>query len=348
MTMAVGSTAAEGAADTRWMAVPVAADPDDAAISLELEMQKAYAAFAAAEANSPGFVTSIPEVVAPSLEAVAPASSAAAEPGVPSPDPELANAMNAVASASAEALGGAVAELAAVAESHTDAPIHDALSHNGQSHDGQGHDAPSQDAPSDAPLQSEPSAAASAPETTSASAINERAEIFPGQDLAVAASPVLAEEPGRSPEQAIPLVADKAAEEPVAPPTRDAEPVVAEATAAHDESAVGGIGNMAEKTESELAESTAAAWASWRQIRETGQSQRTTEGGSRSDREFGTGEPAESAAMAVAAGAEKAPEEASATDDSDPAAIASIVDSVLADLRPKIVEEISRKLGKKK
>jgi hypothetical protein len=32
---------------------------------------------------------------------------------------------------------------------------------------------------------------------------------------------------------------------------------------------------------------------------------------------------------------------------SDPS-IASIVDSMLADLRPKIVEEISRKLGKKK
>jgi hypothetical protein len=51
--------------------------------------------------------------------------------------------------------------------------------------------------------------------------------------------------------------------------------------------------------------------------------------------------------MAVAAGAENTPEDSSAFDESDPA-IASIIDSVLADLRPKIVEEISRKLGKKK
>jgi hypothetical protein len=50
--------------------------------------------------------------------------------------------------------------------------------------------------------------------------------------------------------------------------------------------------------------------------------------------------------MAVAAGAEKTPKVEEA--DSDPAAIASIVDSVLADLRPKIFEEISRKMGKKK
>jgi hypothetical protein len=51
--------------------------------------------------------------------------------------------------------------------------------------------------------------------------------------------------------------------------------------------------------------------------------------------------------MAVAAGAERKPEEATSSFDSDPE-IASIVDSVLADMRPKIVEEIARKLGKKK
>jgi hypothetical protein len=49
----------------------------------------------------------------------------------------------------------------------------------------------------------------------------------------------------------------------------------------------------------------------------------------------------------VAAGAEKTPEAASATSDPD-AGIASIVDSVLAEMRPKIYEEISRKMGKKK
>jgi hypothetical protein len=51
--------------------------------------------------------------------------------------------------------------------------------------------------------------------------------------------------------------------------------------------------------------------------------------------------------MAVAAGAEKLPEDASPSE-SNPEDIANIVDSVLADLRPKIFEEISRKMGKKK
>jgi hypothetical protein len=52
--------------------------------------------------------------------------------------------------------------------------------------------------------------------------------------------------------------------------------------------------------------------------------------------------------MAVAAGAEKAPEGAHTASESESDDIAGIVDSVLADLRPKIVEEISRKMGKKK
>jgi hypothetical protein len=53
--------------------------------------------------------------------------------------------------------------------------------------------------------------------------------------------------------------------------------------------------------------------------------------------------PHDTAAMAAAVGGKPVEESSS---DTDPA-IASIVDSVLANLRPKIVEEISRKLGRK-
>lgn len=97
------------------------------------------------------------------------------------------------------------------------------------------------------------------------------------------------------------------------------------------------------KKESEIAATTAAAWASWRRIRDTGDSKST---GATKESEIGES-PRDEAAMAVAAGAEKAPEEISDDAELSPE-IASIVDSVLADLRPKIVEEISRKLGKKK
>lgn len=87
---------------------------------------------------------------------------------------------------------------------------------------------------------------------------------------------------------------------------------------------------------------TAAAWATWRKIRETG----GPKSGEASQKDEEESLPQDRAAMAVAAGAESNPEEAT-NFDADPE-IASIVDSVLADMRPKIVEEIARKLGKKK
>lgn len=98
------------------------------------------------------------------------------------------------------------------------------------------------------------------------------------------------------------------------------------------------------KKESDIAATTAAAWASWRRIRETGDPKDTAPSKNKADEKVPS--PPEEAAMAVAAGAEKAPEEVPAASESPE--IASIVDSVLADLRPKIVEEISRKLKKKK
>jgi CheY-like chemotaxis protein len=95
-----------------------------------------------------------------------------------------------------------------------------------------------------------------------------------------------------------------------------------------------GAKHDAPSKESDIAATTAAAWASWRRIRETGDPKDSShKGDDQADRSR------DEAAMAVAAGAEKAPEEGPE--------IASIVDSVLADLRPKIVEEISRKLKKK-
>ena len=88
--------------------------------------------------------------------------------------------------------------------------------------------------------------------------------------------------------------------------------------------------------ESELA----AAWAQWKQIRETVVGSQLTS-------------QIADVAAAELKNAETAP--ASATDEvfqekpsGNPTAIASIVDSVLAELKPKLVEEIARKLGDEK
>ena len=129
----------------------------------------------------------------------------------------------------------------------------------------------------------------------------------------------------------------------------EATPVPAEIAAA-SEPAVDGGENAAETKESDLVATTAAAWANWRQIRDTSSpsgdsAQSTSDEQQHEDDELT--HSTESAAMAVAAGAESSPEQIAAASESDPA-IATIVDSMLADLRPKIVEEVSRKLGKKK
>ena len=92
-------------------------------------------------------------------------------------------------------------------------------------------------------------------------------------------------------------------------------------------------------------ESTAAAWANWRQIRDAG---KTAQGSSR-EADMPALAAAEMNAAAVAAGAEQGmprvvnPEEVANSSD-----VASIVDSVLANLRPRLMQEISRKIAEKK
>jgi CheY-like chemotaxis protein len=112
--------------------------------------------------------------------------------------------------------------------------------------------------------------------------------------------------------------------------------------------------------DSDMADTTAAAWASWRRIRESGDSKSPSAPDSSRQSEsqpsgaFASLRPREeTAARAVAAGAEESGVEESeqkvpAAQDSESPEIASIVDSVLADMRPRIVAEISKKLNKKK
>jgi CheY-like chemotaxis protein len=100
------------------------------------------------------------------------------------------------------------------------------------------------------------------------------------------------------------------------------------------------------KLDPETVKSTAAAWASWRQVRDTGKGDEAEA----QPREYDTprSAPPDTAAMAVAAGAEQIVQEAAAAAAEGESNVASIVDSVLADLRPKLMEEINRKMSKKK
>jgi CheY-like chemotaxis protein len=139
--------------------------------------------------------------------------------------------------------------------------------------------------------------------------------------------------------------------EPVAEPeAAPQEPIAPERT----------VRKASDNKDSDMAATTAAAWASWRRIRESGDSNspsapapsRQSEG--QPSGAFASLRPREEiAARAVAAGAEETGAEESeqkvpVAKDSESPEIASIVDSVLADMRPRIVAEISKKLNKKK
>lgn len=99
--------------------------------------------------------------------------------------------------------------------------------------------------------------------------------------------------------------------------------------------------------EPDLADSTAAAWASWKRVKE---SATETESPASPAAAGDSSKPEDSplpdtAAMAAAVGA-SSPVDETKPNPEDPD-VASIVESVLADLRPKIVQEISRKLHRK-
>lgn len=356
VTMAVAAGAESAAAASRWAAISVALAPEEAAISLEHEMQKAYAAFAAAESGHAGFATASTETHAVSAEPAAAIETstqaeAATEPVVPvpaAPAPEAAQTLSAMASAATDAISAAVKELEAVAASYleqeTPAPAEPEPAPAEQA------EATAQVAPeasqTEASVEEKPEATAAepAPETPKLEAVEQDAPEIRYEEPKGDA-PVSEEASGatsETPETTVPaLVNQGPAEQTSASQISDMAGVAAGEPAAH------GTRDTVKK-ESEMAETTAAAWASWRQIRESGDPKGASLEPSQKEVEEMAPGLQDAAAMAVAAGAEKPPEESSAASESDPDNIANIVDSVLADLRPRIFEEISRKMAKKK
>ena len=416
VTMAVGAGyVSVGSTTHRWTAVPVAIAAEEAAVSLELEMQKAYAAFAAAEANQPGFVPS------PAPAAVVENSISAAmveAPAGPAPDEEeIARTLRDVANASAEAVDSAMTKLEAVAEAqvqpaaaippgetHTEivaaaardleakrelearereakeleareqeAREREAKEVEAREREAREREAREVEAREQEAREREAKEVEAREREAQEQAAREQAEAAAAQAAAEAASAAAALEQSRAAELSAsgptsessapasqvsePSVAE-VAEEVVNPAANTVEPQPTEAVAAVSEVPVLGKekvagGEMAENRESDLAATTAAAWASWRQIRESGDKSKAT-GPAKANQQDDDDEeypelPPDRAAMAAAAGAEKSPsaEEAPEASADDPEAIASIVDKVLADLRPKIAEEISKKLKKK-
>ena len=321
VTMAVATHSEAVPAASRWTAVSVAVAADESSVSLENEMQKAFAAFAAAAGHSQFAVSSSPARIeaavveaatvepAPVESAISqPQSTAIAEPNavetaseippteisqteIQQPEvsqaeaaqSEAANTFEAVASATTEAVRAAVKEFETVAAAYS------------------GHAS-----------SAFPEPAPEAPKETHAAPAFEQVR----SEDTVATPEAAAEQP--------PIEASQSSDHTI-PETAEAN-VVQEQT--NDQPAA----EHPVKPESEIAATTAAAWANWRRVRESSDTRPTAY-------------EQDSAAMAAAAGADHNPDASGIGSDTE---VASLVDSVLADLRPKIVEEISRKLGKKK
>ena len=341
VTMAVAAGAGSAGSSSRWTAVSVALAAEEAAISLEHEMQKAYAAFAAAETAHSELVASVPQTqsaIEPTpVEAPAVVEEAAAEPVVAqeeAPAPEVSQAMSAVAHAATDAISAAVKELEAVAASYSD--VHPQISSDPAP---TASEAPQ---PVEAKADETPVVPASASEAIAKQEGSETLE-EPRREEPKIEEPKLEERKVEEQKfEAQPLeehkheeaTAEEAKTEELKSDVSENTPVATVETSgshvstdhaeppAHTQPATG----------EDIAATTAAAWASWRRVRESGSPKSESA-------------PQDAAAMAVAAGAERSPEEA--LTDSNPAEIANIVDSVLADLRPKIFEEISRKMKKK-
>jgi len=362
VTMAVA--AAADASPSRWTAVAVAVAPDEAAVSLEQEMQKAYAAFAAAEGGH-AVITSVTAEAKPAVTETIEAPVVTVEPPVAEaaasipaiPAPEVAQPLAAVSVAATEAISAAVKELEAVAAKYeaersatSPEPITDkslqaaALESPAAAPDAEA--SPEQKIEEKTEEKFEPKVEekieAKVEEQPKGAELAQQA--VASETTAEAAVPQDQPQSERTQEEAAAPVS--ATPEPVAEAERHEEESKSEEASTEpvpvsSTSRAGGSDEMA-KRETE----TAAAWASWRKIRET-RGSKTDNPAEASVKESEDSIPEDRAAMAVAAGAESKPEEVAGSFDSDPE-IASIVDSVLADMRPKIVEEIARKLGKKK
>jgi two-component system chemotaxis response regulator CheY len=403
VTMAVAAGAGSASVASRWTAVAVAVAPEESTTSLEHEMQKAHAAFAAADAPRVAVAAPTPEISSPAVEsagapeisspvaATEPVGPAALEAAIAQTEvapaeaarTEVAQSVSPVASPSPEVVAAAVREFERVAASFESRS-------QGQTSQVEPVAQPVADVSAIAEPVAEPvatgavsehestqpeMAAESAKESTSFTAIEDRKieeskhegskyeeprydepkpeevkhEATQEKAPEVAAFAAPAEEaaaPTLEKLESIPRVVE---EEPSAQPI-SASPAASHANepvAAKDAAETKDAAKEPANKESEIAETTAAAWASWRRIRESGDGKGGSAKAAPSKEEKEKEKAHDASAMAVAAGAEKSPEEAGASSEESPE-LASIVDSVLAGMRPKIVEEISRKLGKKK
>lgn len=307
-TMAATTAATPQFSGPRWIAEPVPVTEDESRLILEQEMAKAYAALAAADAARMGGDAWTPE----------PQTSGASTHGSNSQEPSSPEASMPESKMAVDISPDATAELI---------PPPNLWPYSSDTSRSQ--------------PEEETSAATPDPSAADLLAPNLAATNVPGTNVSVTNSEEFPPAPAELAESTESAVAD-AVSSPVLEVEQEAAFAAAASASASETITSESAPSVAEPGEHHHESELAAAWANWRQIRES---------------VIGS-EPASQVADAAAAGfreirhepAAPASEESSTeTSDStaeESTAIASIVDSVLADLKPKLMEEIARKMGK--
>ena len=323
------------AGGARWIAESVALEPAEATLALEKEMEKAYAAFAAADGARASFA----------FQAAAAAVSSAVEP-ISSPisterptslvtESERNDGVSAEPSASLT-----TANQTSTEQDSQGAPpqVVDALP--------QVVDASPQVVDASPQVVDALPEAAVAPESTVEAASSEE----PTEESVATGNSQAQEEDARA------AAADSNAGEwqPLAPAVAEAPPATqpeessSQPPSSDETSSHEAFAEDHDKTdnrhETDLASANAAAWANWRQIRDTivGSTSQTPDGVKATFKDVREEEPAAAQPEAMAAAASS--DGGSSASTSDPNAISSIVDNMLAELKPKLMEEIARKL----
>lgn len=292
VTMAAAAGSSDAAGGSRWTAVAVALEKDEAAVSLHEEMQKAFAKDSSA----------------------APAQAAAAAAESVSSASEFSVLARSAAPAGGETDSQSDSQSAAMATSEDAAPAGGV----------------------------EPVVAASPSESVPADAEPMR----PFSKFAGEVSSDQIESPSVQIERF--GTQDESGPAPMVETANAVEKAELSADTSTSEQSTASTSERSEaQPETEAVRNTAEAWANWSQSHVP---QREPESAAATEqRESVPSEPAEMNAAAVAAGAEQLLQAgANGQTEGNPHDVASIVDSVLAGLRSKLMEEISRKMSEKK
>jgi twitching motility two-component system response regulator PilH len=333
----------------RWVAESVALDAEEGTMILEREMEKAYAAFAAADAANASLAGA-------SMISSATVSADSSAPVVAALEPAHEAILNAAQAPMADVSTPEAEQSSPAAESKSEeapAPTEMPSTQGAVAHDTVTPATAAPETVAENIVQTEALPPTSQKEEVPTVAASETHPETVTVASAVASVPVAVEESHSQPESLTqPVVAEPEMAAGAAASAgasgvewNSAAAAAYPAPQTSDKQDAGFSEGADQKVDSDLNAATAAAWANWRQIRDTvvSATSHATDAAAATFKDIRHEPPAK-----PEAGPASASDSAASQSASEASAIASIVDSVLSELKPRLVEEIARKMASDK